>query len=539
MFKKNHFNAFVILVTTVYLSFALYGLHFYPIDETRYMSVAWDMWLRGDYLVPHLNGLPYSHKPPLLFWLINLGWHLFGVNDWWPRTIPFFFSLASIFLVKKIADKLWDKSKNIGYISTLLLLASSVWTVFSVVLMFDMMLTFFTCLGIFGIVISLKEKNKNGFIFLALAFGGGLLAKGPTIILQILPLALLAPWWIKQKNIQWKSWYISFAIAFLVGVGILLSWAIPAGISGGNQYQHDIFWGQTANRMVNSFAHHRPQWWYLEIAPFILFPLLFIPVFWRAAIQSSAKSLDEGFKFALAWFLPVFVIFSLISGKQIQYLLPIYPALSFLIASRYDDIKKITSYDNLAITLILIASGGALYYLMTFHSVNIEVPWVKFIPIQTPFLPIVIGLILLAWSAKDRFLFLWKLVITNVVVIFMIFVGVIDHSGNAYDLRAISRELKNLETQEISLAYLGKYAGQFDFSGKLTKPLQSLSNSELLDWANSNPKGAAVVTFGHEPDFEKMKVSYHTFYRGGYIAILSSSDINRICKPQPNLCVTN
>ena len=121
----------------------------------------------------------------------------------------------------------------------------------------------------------------------------------------------------------------------------------------------------------------------------------------------------------------------------------------------------------------------------------------------------------------------------------MIFVGVIDHSGNAYDLRAISRELKNLETQEISLAYLGKYAGQFDFSGKLTKPLQSLSNSELLDWANSNPKGAAVVTFGHEPDFEKMKVSYHTFYRGGYIAILSSSDINRICKPQPNLCVTN
>ncbi|CAM8396819.1 hypothetical protein MCEMIHM37_01255 [Candidatus Methylopumilus planktonicus] len=52
---------------------------------------------------------------------------------------------------------------------------------------------------------------------------------------------------------------------------------------------------------------------------------------------------------------------------------------------------------------------------MTFHSVNIEVPWVKFIPIQIPFIPIVIGLILLAWSVKDRFLFLWKLVITNVV----------------------------------------------------------------------------------------------------------------------------
>lgn len=539
MLKKNHFNAFVILVIGLYLLFALYGLHFYPIDETRYMSVAWDMWLRQDYLVPHLNGLPYSHKPPLLFWLINLGWHFFGVNDWWPRTIPFLFSLASIFLVKKIADKLWEKNKNIGYISIFLLLGSSVWAVFSVVLMFDMMLTFFTCLGIFGIVVSLKEKNKNGFIYLALAFGGGLLAKGPTIILQILPLALLAPWWIKQKSIQWKSWYMWFAIAFLVGVGMLLTWAIPAGISGGNQYQHDIFWGQTANRMIHSFAHNRPQWWYLEIAPFILFPLLFVPVFWRAFIQGLAKPLDEGLRFALAWFLPVFIIFSLISGKQIQYLLPIYPALSFLIASQYDNIKKITPYDNLAITLILMVSGGALYFLITSHPVSTEVPWVKFLPIQISFIPIFLGLILLAWFVKDKFLFLWKLVVTNIVVMFMIFVGVIDHSGNAYDLRAISHELKKLETQEISLAYLGKYAGQFHFSGKLTKPVQSLNNDELFNWANSNPKGAVVVIFGDKPGFEEMKVLYNTFYRGGYIAILSSRDINRICKPQPRLCVTN
>ena len=27
--------------------------------------------------------------------------------------------------------------------------------------------------------------------------------------------------------------------------------SIPAGIRGGEVYQHAIFWGQTANRMVN------------------------------------------------------------------------------------------------------------------------------------------------------------------------------------------------------------------------------------------------------------------------------------------------
>ena len=32
-----------------------------PVDETRYLSVAWEMWSRGDFLVPYLNGEPYSH----------------------------------------------------------------------------------------------------------------------------------------------------------------------------------------------------------------------------------------------------------------------------------------------------------------------------------------------------------------------------------------------------------------------------------------------------------------------------------------------
>lgn len=29
-----------------------------PIDETRYLGVAWEMWLRGDFLVPYKNGEP-------------------------------------------------------------------------------------------------------------------------------------------------------------------------------------------------------------------------------------------------------------------------------------------------------------------------------------------------------------------------------------------------------------------------------------------------------------------------------------------------
>jgi len=536
IFKK--FNAISILsVALLLLGITIAGRHYIPPDETRYLSVAWDMWLHHDFLVPHLNHLPYSHKPPLLFWLINLGWLVFGVNDWWPRLIPFLFSLGSIFLVRKIADKLWPKNNEVGYIASLLLLASSVWAVYSSALMFDMMLTFFTCLGILGMVISLKEKNQNGFIYLALAFAGGLLAKGPTILLQLSPLAATAPWWMKEKTIVWKSWYRSFALSFLVGAAILLCWAIPAGISGGAQYQHDIFWGQTANRMVNSFAHNRPQWWYLEMAPLLIFPWFFVPSFWKLIFQKSSRQMSEGLKFSLAWFFPVFIAFSLISGKQVHYLLPIYPALALMIASEFDRIKKITWFDHAFMGLPLIAAGAIFYYLANSGRMDDAAPWMNSLPIESSFILILGGLFIFIWKTKNTLTFLWKLVTANILLISVMFLGVIYHTGNAYDLREVSRTIKLIEDKNFPVAYLGNYAGQFDFIGRLDNPPQVITTTQLFNWTKEHPEGRVIITFNGKPDFVKIKSQYTSWYRGSHIAILSSDEVNAFCKPKLDVCL--
>ena len=535
--KTNYSNIILVAIAAFLLAISIAGRHYIPPDETRYLSVAWDMWLHHDFLVPHLNHLPYSHKPPLLFWLINLGWLVFGVNDWWPRLIPFLFSLGSIFLVKKIADKLWPKNNEVGYIASLLLLASSVWAVYSSALMFDMMLTFFTCLGILGMLISLKEKNQNGFVYLVLAFAGGLLAKGPTILLQLLPLAVTAPWWMKEKTIAWKSWYRSFTLSFLVGAAILLCWAIPAGISGGAQYQHDIFWGQTANRMVNSFAHNRPQWWYLEMAPLLIFPWFFVPSFWKLIFQKSPRQMSEGLRFSLAWFFPVFVAFSLISGKQAHYLLPIYPALALMIAGEFDRIKKITWFDHAFMALPLIAAGAIFYYLANSGRIDNATPWINSLPIENSFILILGGLFIFIWKTKNTHTFLWKLVVANILLISVLFLGVIYHTGNAYDLREVSRAIKSIEDKNFPVAYLGSYAGQFDFIGRLNNPPQVITTSQLFNWTKEHPEGRIIITLNGKSDFAKIKSQYTSWYRGLHIAILSSDEVNNFCKSKPNLCL--
>ncbi|MBU1664609.1 MAG: glycosyltransferase family 39 protein, partial [Gammaproteobacteria bacterium] len=82
------------LTLLVLVSFA--SRSYIPIHETRYLAAAWEMWLRGDFLVPYMNGETYSHKPPLLFWLIHAGWLITGVNDWWPRLITPLLALACL-----------------------------------------------------------------------------------------------------------------------------------------------------------------------------------------------------------------------------------------------------------------------------------------------------------------------------------------------------------------------------------------------------------------------------------------------------------
>ena len=64
----------LVLVVMALAALQLWLRPLLPVDETRYLSVAWEMWQRGDFLVPHLDGVPYSHKPPLLFWLVHGLW---------------------------------------------------------------------------------------------------------------------------------------------------------------------------------------------------------------------------------------------------------------------------------------------------------------------------------------------------------------------------------------------------------------------------------------------------------------------------------
>ena len=54
-------------------------------DEGRYAEVGRWMLVSGDWLVQRLNGIPFFHKPPLLYWLEASVFAVLGASPWTAR----------------------------------------------------------------------------------------------------------------------------------------------------------------------------------------------------------------------------------------------------------------------------------------------------------------------------------------------------------------------------------------------------------------------------------------------------------------------
>ena len=75
--------------TTTYflIWFSLGGFSLFNNNEDVYASVAKDMLSCLNWLVPHLNGVPYQEKPPLHSYLLTLSFAVFGANEWSARDV--------------------------------------------------------------------------------------------------------------------------------------------------------------------------------------------------------------------------------------------------------------------------------------------------------------------------------------------------------------------------------------------------------------------------------------------------------------------
>jgi 4-amino-4-deoxy-L-arabinose transferase-like glycosyltransferase len=485
----------------------------WPVDETRYVSVAWEMWLRGDALIPHLNGRPYSQKPPLLFWLICLGWRVFGVNSLWPRLVPGLFTVASLILTARLARQLWPGETRPAELAPAILLGTVLWLFFATPVMFDMLLTCCVLTALSAFLAAWRSAAPGAWLAGSTALGLGLLAKGPVVLIYTVPAAALAPWWGRgTMAIPRARWYRALGWSLLLGGAIALCWVIPAALRGGEPYTETILWGQTADRLMEASAHRHPWWWYLPIVPLVLLPWSVWPALWRAAARSAAGG--PGMRFCAACAIPGLVLLSLVSSKQVHYLVPLAPTFA-LAAGRSLETADLGDKDGWLPGLLLILLGVAVL-VVRYAGPGLGLPgW------TTRVSPLLAGMLVAGGTALARWLRgplstrVLALTAASVLGAVAMYLGGVAAAAPYYDVTPTAQLLAKLQREGHPLAYVGNYRGEFQFVGRLRRPLDVLDEvGDAATWLRAHPGGRVVMAVRDWSEVPDLKVEQAQPYRG-------------------------
>lgn len=315
-----------VLALAVLAFYDLGGRSIFHKDMPRFATIAREMIRSGDWLVPTQHGAVYANKPILYIWLVAFGSLVPGD----PTALTLRIPSALAFLGTGLATAMWGRARS-GSVAVGRLAGLLVVTTFSIhelgrVGRPDMLSTCFAT-----ITAALVDRSLLGgggrrpWVLIGLALGGGLLSKGPVVLLIPAALVLLPrAGTTLRSRLQRTRIDAAFALALVVSA----AWLVPAGLHGGMGYVKKLVFDQVADRVKGEANHAEALWYYLGAFPFNWLP--WSPAFAAAAVASITKrgrAALGGIEHVWAALLALAVL-SAVPTKEIRYAAILVPPLA-------------------------------------------------------------------------------------------------------------------------------------------------------------------------------------------------------------------
>lgn len=317
------------------------------VDETRYVSMARDMFHSKDFLTLYLNGEYFFEKPPLYFWGECLSFALFGkVTEFTARFPVALYGTLSTLLVYFTGKKII--SRRYGFISAVILATTLEFVMLAKFAILDIVVT--TCIGfsvMFGFLTQfVSDKNKKYMWWLFYIFSGlAVMAKG--IPGFIVPFAVMFFVTIANKTFKkvFKPQYIlpGFALFFL----IVLPWHLVMLKLHDPLFFNEYIMKHHINRFFSSSEIDREQPFYFYFVTVLwgLIPWVFSAIavgvtklksFKKFAVEEMTNS-QRFLMFNVIAFVVTMLFFSSSSTKLITYILPVYFFTAFIMGYVWED----------------------------------------------------------------------------------------------------------------------------------------------------------------------------------------------------------
>lgn len=309
-------------------------------DEGRYGEIGRWMLQSGDWLTPRLNGIPFFHKPPYLYWLEAVSIAIFGAQVWAVRLIPALH--AGLMLLVMYMSVRRFATEAVARRAVWMLGSSLAFLLGGQYVNHDMLVAAWIGVAIWCFALAFMHGDKPqpnlarwGFVACAL----GVLSKG--LIGLALPGLVLLVWllWTRQiKKVLYLPWLSGLAL-FAV---IALPWFWLAGREFPGMLDY-MFGDQQVRRFsASTFNNGQPWWFYLPCLLILLFPWAFFALN-QALVQvrrspGAGNSIANGWRaLCWIWLLSIMGFFSIQNSKVIGYALPVMPPLALLAALGWDD----------------------------------------------------------------------------------------------------------------------------------------------------------------------------------------------------------
>ena len=309
------------------------------VDETRYVSMAEDMYRSKNFLTLYLNHQYFFEKPPLYFWGECLSFAIFGkINEFTARFPVALYGTLSCFLTYFMGRKL--VSRKYGVVAALIQATSMEFLILAKFAILDIVVStcvwFSLCFGMYTNFC--REKNKKYFWWLFYFFSGlAVMAKGiPGFVVPFGSMFFISIFSKKFKEIFRPQYFIVGMIIFLL---ITLPWHIAMLEMHDPLFFNEYIMKHHIERFIggNVLGREQPFYFYLLTILWGFFPWII-----STLVVLIRKIQKRDFKFKnltipqqfivyngiIALFILLF--FSSSDTKLITYILPIYGSLGCL-----------------------------------------------------------------------------------------------------------------------------------------------------------------------------------------------------------------
>jgi 4-amino-4-deoxy-L-arabinose transferase-like glycosyltransferase len=345
-------------------------------------QIARTMLVSGDWVTARLDGVVFLEKSPLSWWLMDIGYKLFGFHDWAARIA---FALTAVGLTwLTAAFGRWAFGWFAGSLAGLITATCVGLWLFTRILIPDVMLTVVIAFAMWAFLRALDEKERYPAIWARLFFvclGLGLLLK--SLIGVVFPIgAAIVFLLINKQLLSWSTWKQLRPIS---GTAIMLLIAVPWHVlatirnppyfawtlkSMPGSY-HGFLWFYFINEQLLRFLNLRyprdydtvPRVWFWLFHFAWLFPW---SVYLAAVSRLSFKPVDRAGRvrlLALCWIGFILVFFTF-STTQEYYSMPCYPAFALLLGSAMAEGGSWVRRGTRALSVVCLLAGVACFSIL-------------------------------------------------------------------------------------------------------------------------------------------------------------------------------